>query len=111
MDTIMSDNHYFDLLNKTLERIEDKVDKNTALTQRVHEQAQKTNGKVIVLRKDVDALQAVQPAKPIPQVDLAKLPDFWSDPLIRRTIFVLAIAILTLVIAVTGINIIGSIFK
>jgi hypothetical protein len=102
----MSDNHYFDLLNKTLERIEDKVDKNTTLTQKVHVQAQKTNGKVLALREDVDALQ-----NGVKQVDPASLPDFWSDPVIKRTIFVVSVAFLTLIIAVTGVNILGSFIK
>jgi hypothetical protein len=101
----MSDNHYFDLLNKTLERIEDKVDKNTDLTQKVHMQAQKTNGKVIKLRDDVDGLLVSTTNK---KIDPVKLPDFWSDPMIKRTVFIVAVAFLTLIIAVTGVNIVGS---
>lgn len=100
MESVMTANRsdfesrYFDLIQDALDRLENKVDHNTKLTEQVKVQAEKTNGRVNVLEKEVFG-----------KVKPSDLPPFWRDPKVISIIFNISLAVLVLVIAATKVNI------
>lgn len=95
MSTMATDykDRYFNNLDKTLGRIESKVDANTQLTLRVKEHAEKTNGRVGVLEKEVFG-----------KIKPSDLPPFYRDPKVISIVFNISLAILILVAAATKID-------
>jgi len=99
------ESRYFDLIQSGLGRLEEKLDEtnkhledNTALTQKVKEQAEKTNGRVNKLESEVFG-----------KVKPSDLPPIYRDPKVISIVFNISLAILVLVIAATKVDVSGLI--
>lgn len=88
------EDRYFSLFEGMFDRLEKKIDGNTKLTEQVKAQAEKTNGRVTGLEKEVFG-----------KVKASDLPPFYRDPKVISIIFNVSLAILVLVIAATKVNV------
>lgn len=90
--------------DKTLERLEAKIDANTALTLETKNQAERTNGRVTKLERITEKLLQWKERLARKTPDPKDLPPFWQDPFIRKAI---ALGFLALIIGATGVNLAG----
>lgn len=92
MDITMTDfkERYFNNLDQTLSRIENKVDANTSLTEQVKNHAEHTNGRVTKLEKTVYGREQRSDLKAI-----------WKDPKVIQIALYLS---LTLLLAVAALS-------
>ena len=88
------ENRYYDLLQDSMDRLETEVKYNIKLTEQVKHQADRTNGKVEALEKEV--FNKIKPSD---------LPPMWRDPKVLSTIFNISLAILVLIAAITRVNV------
>lgn len=88
------ESRYFDLIQDGFNRLEGKVDANTKLTEATHEQAQRTNGRVDKLEKEVFG-----------KIKPQDLPEWWRDPKIISILFNVSLVILVLVVAATKVDV------
>lgn len=101
MEAIMAGNkrtdfeqRYFTLIEGMFGRLEDKIDRNTTLTEATKAQAEKTNGRVTRLEKEVFGHATPK-----------QLPPLWRDPKVLSIVFNVTLALLVLIIAATKVNV------
>lgn len=107
MDQAMTDykDRFFDQLVKTVDRIEQKVDKNTILTEQVKTQAENTNGRVDDLEKRADKHEVDLSKLSRKPINPKNLTVWYRDPAVLRILTYLSLALLLLVGAAIKVDI------
>lgn len=95
--------------DKNIEKLDRKIDTNTALTNKIHEQTKKTNGRVNAHDRELAELtlklNKLLPAEA--KVDPKTIAPWYRDPLILKIILYIALGGLLVIGAVVGVDIGG----
>lgn len=87
---------FYDLIQDSLERLENGLATNTNLTEQTKRQAERTNGRVDKLEKEVFG-----------KVKPSDLPPIYRDPKVISIVFNISLAILILIVAATKVDVGG----
>lgn len=88
------EDRFYDFIQSALNRLENKIDGNTKLTEQVKVQAEKTNGRVGALEKEVFG-----------RIKPSDLPPWWRDPKLMGFLFNISLALVLLLAFLTRVNI------
>lgn len=98
-----------DRQDERMDRLDAKLEANTTLTNKIHEQTKKTNGRVNKHDDQIaDLISKINRAIPDSQKPIPKdLAPWYRDPLILKIVLYISLGILLVVGAITGVNIGG----
>lgn len=85
---------FYDIIQNALNRLENKIDANTKLTEKVRQQAELTNSRTNKLEAEVFG-----------KVKPSDLPTWYRDPKVLSIVFNISLAVLVLIIAATKVDI------